>query len=300
MQLQQASRKKAKIKLGLQGPSGSGKTYSALLLSYGLTGDWNKIAVIDTENHSADLYAHLGSYQTLPLEAPFSPERYIEAIRTCIQGGMEVIIIDSISHEWFSTGGILDIHGSMTGNSFTNWSRLTPRHNAFIQEILQSPVHVIATLRSKQDYVLIEKNGKQVPEKVGLTGITREGFDYDLTLVFELDIKHNANATKDRTALFIDKPEIKISTGTGKTILEWCNDGTEEIQPLFDKRINECKSLSDLIKLYQDSPQHQKQYQEAFTKKRKTLEKQDSANSINSPVKLSNNGTSDSSVKHKK
>src|SRR5690242_7927040 len=105
MQLQQASRKNAKIKMALQGPSGSGKTYGALLIAFGLYNDWKKIAVIDTENHSSELYAHLGSYQVLHLSSPFSPERYIQAIRTCEKVGMEVIIIDSISHEWEGIGG---------------------------------------------------------------------------------------------------------------------------------------------------------------------------------------------------
>lgn len=301
MQLQQASRKKAKIKLGLQGPSGSGKTYSALLIAYGLTGDWKKIAVIDTENHSADLYAHLGQYQVLSLESPYSPERYIEAIRICVKAGVEVIIIDSISHEWFSSGGILDIHGNMSGNSFTNWSKLTPRHNAFIQEILQSPVHIIATIRSKQEYVLVDKNGKQIPEKVGMTGITRDGFDYDLTLVFEIDIKHNAIATKDRTALFIDKPEFKITSNTGKQILEWCNAGTGEIkEPEFIQRINGCKSLPELLKLYKDTPQNQQTYQDDFTRKKNSFKIVITDNPIDSPLNQSNNGTADSNIAYQK
>ena len=107
---------------------------------------------------------------------------------------MEVIIIDSISHEWEGKGGILDIHGSMVGNSFTNWAKVTPRHNEFVQKILQSNSHIIATIRSKQDYVLSEKNGKMVPEKVGLKGVTREGLDYEFTLVFDVDIKHQVNS----------------------------------------------------------------------------------------------------------
>src|SRR5436190_15881615 len=168
MELHQAHRKKAKIKLGIQGPSGSGKTFGALLIAFGLTEDWGKIAVIDTENYSSDLYDHLGNYNVLPLEAPFSPEKYIEAIRTCVKKGMEVIIIDSISHEWEGSGGIKHTHSQMTGNSFTAWAKLTPRHNAFVEEILQSPVHILATTRTKQDYVLVDKNGKMVPEKVGL------------------------------------------------------------------------------------------------------------------------------------
>jgi hypothetical protein len=143
MNLQVASRKRAKIKMALQGPSGSGKTMSALLIAYGLVNNWSKIAVIDTENHSAELYAHLGPYNVVNIGAPFSPEKYIAAIQLCEQCDMQAIIIDSISHEWEGTGGILDIHGNMTGNSFTNWSKVTPRHNAFIQAILQSTSHLI-------------------------------------------------------------------------------------------------------------------------------------------------------------
>lgn len=225
MKLQQAERKQSKIKLGLQAPSGAGKTYSALLLAFGMTSDWSKIAIIDTENHSADLYAHLGHYQVLTLEKPFTPERYIEAIEICEKATMEVVIIDSISHEWEGIGGILDIHGAMIGNSFTNWAKVTPRHNAFLQRILQSECNIIATIRSKQDYVLSEKNGKMVPEKVGLKGVTREGIDYEFTLVFELDIKHQATSTKDRTGLFMDKPSFLITPETGQIIANWCNSG---------------------------------------------------------------------------
>src|SRR4051812_17215197 len=252
MQLQQASRKNAKIKMALQGPSGSGKTYGALLIAFGLCNDWKKIAVIDTENHSSELYAHLGYYQVLHLSSPFSPERYIQAIQTCEKAGMEVIIIDSISHEWEGIGGILEIHGNMTGNSYTNWNSITPRHNSFVQHVLQSPAHIIGTIRSKQDYVLVAKNNKQVPQKVGLKGVTREGMDYEFTLVLELDMNNNLTTSKDRTSLFMNKPYFKLSPEIGKTILNWCNEGISPQQEMdaFKERINECKSLPDLLKLY--------------------------------------------------
>src|SRR6476659_7915278 len=121
MQLQQASRKNAKIKMALQGPSGSGKTMGALMVAFGLCNSWDKIAVIDTENHSSELYSHLGPFQVLHLEPPFNPERYVEAIQVCEKANLEVIIVDSISHEWEGIGGVLAIHGEMTGNSYTNW-----------------------------------------------------------------------------------------------------------------------------------------------------------------------------------
>lgn len=250
MELRQAQRKQAKIKLALQGPSGSGKTMSALLLASGMA-DWSKIAIIDTENHSADLYAHLGEYNVLQLSKPFTPERYIKAIEVCENASMEVIIIDSVSHEWEGSGGILDLHGAMAGNSFTNWNKVTPRHNAFVQKILQSGAHIVATIRTKTDYTLTDKNGKMVPEKVGLKGITRDGLDYEFTIVFDLDIKHQAKASKDRTNLFMDKPEEMISAASGKKILNWCNSGKglPEIKDEISKA-NTVEKLREILRTY--------------------------------------------------
>lgn len=250
MELRKTNRSKAKIRLALQGPSGSGKTYSSLLIAHGLCSDWSKIAVIDTENKSADLYSHLGDYNVITLSAPFSPERYTEAIQTCENAEMEVIIIDSLSHEWEGDGGILETHSQMIGNSFTNWSKITPRHNALVQRILSSTSHIIATVRSKQEYVLAEKNGKQVPEKVGMKGIQRDGLEYDFTVVFELDIANNATCTKDRTQQFSKNIPYSLNENIGERIREWCS----EIKPKEDKHIKDlisnCKSLDALKILY--------------------------------------------------
>jgi len=224
MELRQSSKKQAKIKLALAGAAGSGKTYSSLLLAYGMTNNWSKIAIIDTENGSADLYAHLGNYNVLNMKSPFTPENYIKAIEVCEGAGMEVIIMDSISHCWEY---ILEFHSQMQGNSFTAWGKLTPRVNAFVQKILTSNCHIIATMRTKQDYVLNEKNGKMIPEKVGLKTVMRDGIDYEFTIVLDVDMKHHATASKDRTGLFMDKPEFTITPDTGKVILEWCNEGRQ-------------------------------------------------------------------------
>jgi predicted nucleotidyltransferase len=295
MQLQTAERKKAKIKLGLQGPSGSGKTYSALLLAYGLCGDWTKIAIIDSENRSANLYANLGKYNVVDLQSPFTPERYIEAINICEKASMEVIIIDSISHEWEGIGGLLETHSNMQGNSYTNWNKITPRHNSFIQHILQSPAHIIGTIRSKQDYVLAEKNGKMVPEKVGLRGITREGLDYEFTLVFELDMKNNCTATKDRTSLFMGKPDFKVTPDVGKKILEWCNEPKESTSENIDnkilQRINSCKTIEELLELYKVNPLIQESMLHHFTKKRQLLTVKNDLKNIINDQNISQNGT---------
>ena len=223
------------------GCSGGGKTMSALLIAFGITQDWNKIAVIDSENQSSHLYAHLGSYKVLNLEPPFTPERYIQAIEVCEKAGIEVIILDSISHEWDGRGGILDIHSNMAGTSFINWSKLTPRHNSFVEKMLQSNCHIIATIRSKQDYVLNEKNGKQIPEKVGLKGVTREGMDYEFTLVLD----------------------------EGTTI--------DQIK----SQIENCKNLEELKKLYIAFPELQKNLKIFFVTKKAELEKQELLNEHN-------------------
>ena len=255
MQLRRATRKKAKIRLGLSAVSGGGKTYSAILVAKGLCTDLSKVAVIDTENGSADLYAHLGDYNVLPLTAPFSPERYIEAIRTCEKSGMEVIIIDSISHEWDGKGGCLEIVESL-GGKYQDWAKVTPRHQAFLEAILHSPSHIITTVRRKQDYEMIKDGNKIRIEKAGLKEITREGFEYELTINLELDTKHNAVASKDRTNLFMGKPAFVPSEKTGALIAEWCEQGEEDfnvVRPGSDwyKKVEQCGTQKELVELYQ-------------------------------------------------
>ena len=286
MEIRKAMRKQAKIKLALQGPSGSGKTMSALLLAAGLT-EYSKIAVIDTENHSADLYAHLGDYSVLQLHSPFSPERYMEAISTCEKAGMDVVIIDSITHEWEGSGGILDQHGNMPGNSFTNWAKMTPRHNAFVQKILESDCHIISTIRTKTDYTLTDKNGKMVPEKVGMKGITRDGMDYEFTIVFDLDIKHFATASKDRTGLFMDKPAYVITSKTGERILQWCNAGTslEDVIQMVQQS-NDIVELRDLLVKF---PEYRKKIEPLAIARKEELNAQ-----IINQTKISGNGTEES------
>ncbi|WP_439480038.1 AAA family ATPase [Chryseobacterium aquaticum] len=227
MQLKQSQRQQVKLRLGLSGASGFGKTKSALLLAYGMTQDWSKIAVIDTENSSASLYSDLGNYNVLDLQAPYSPERYIQAIELCEKSGISVVILDSVSHEWNGTGGCLDIHEKL-GGRFQDWANVTPRHQAFINKILQSSCHIITTTRRKIDYSLdVGSNGKTRVVKHGTKEITRDGFEYELTINFELiNENHLAKASKDRTGLFMNKPEFVITTDTGKMILDWCNSGS--------------------------------------------------------------------------
>jgi hypothetical protein len=286
MNLRTSERRQARIKMALQAPSGAGKTYSSLLIAYGITNDWGKIAIIDTENGSADLYAHLGSYNVLSLKPPYSPENYIQAIEICEKAGMEVIIIDSISHCW---DFLLDYHASLTGNSFTNWAKVTPRQKSFVDKILQSPNHILATMRVKQDYVLNQVDGKYVPEKVGLKSIQKEGLEYEFAIVLDIDIKHNAVSSKDRTGLFSDKPAFKITVETGKKIKEWCNAAVTEED--IKKQITECQTMENLIALYKKYPTWYDKLHLDFNKRKQELAVKQS---LTNPQNISKNGTSNS------
>lgn len=223
-----AERQKAKVRIGLSGSSGSGKTYSALLIAFGLGG---KVAFIDTENGSGDLYAHLGDYDIARITAPFTPEKYVSAIKGAEQAGYSVIIIDSLSHAWAGEGGLLDQQGKIAdsgkGNSYTAWRTVTPKHNQLVESMLQSTCHIIATTRAKTEYV-IEKNssGKDAPKKVGMAPVQREGLEYEFTIALDISGDHIATPSKDRTTLF-DGQYFKPSIETGKKLLEWFNSGKD-------------------------------------------------------------------------
>lgn len=237
MQFKKAERKRAKLRLALAGPSGSGKTYSALLVAKGMGG---KIAVIDTEQGSASLYSHVAEFDALELGPPFTPERYIEAINAAVNGGYEVLVIDSMTHEWDGAGGCLEsnekmAHAKFKGNTWAAWNETTPRHQAFVNAILQAPVHIIATMRSKTETV--QGDGKKVV-KLGMKTVQRDGTDYEFTTVLDLTHEnHYANASKDRTGLF-SQPEL-LSEATGRKLLDWLNSGAEvKPEPAAPKKVN--------------------------------------------------------------
>lgn len=227
-EFRKAERKKARLRLALCGPSGSGKTYSALLVAKGLGG---RIAVIDTEKSSSELYEHLVDFDVCTMDPPFTVEKYIDAIHTAEALAYDVIIIDTISHAWAGEGGLLERHDAAaqsTGNSYTAWGAVTPLHRKFIDVMLQCKVHLIATMRSKVEYIIDKDgNGKTVIRKVGLAPVQREGMDYEFTLVFDVDAEHFANASKDRTSQFTGR-RIQLDAATGATLAKWLNEGGAE------------------------------------------------------------------------
>lgn len=221
-----ATKKNATMKMALTGPSGSGKTFSALLIAKGLGG---RTALLDTEYGSASLYSDLFEFDTWDEEDPagFPPEYFINVIKEAEAAGYNNLIIDSLSHEWSGRGGCLELLDSLTrakyrGNSFVAWGEITPRHSKLIETILGAKLNIIATMRSKTEYVMNkdEKSGKQTPQKVGMGSIQRDGVDYEFTTIFELDRDtHTAFAGKDRTNMFHDP--VIITEDIGKRIKEW-------------------------------------------------------------------------------
>lgn len=222
-----AERRKAKLRLGITGPAGSGKTMSALLIAGGLVGgDYSKIGLVDTENGSGDLYVYskasgeeIGEYNVLTLSPPFEANKYIQAIKMAEDAGLEVVILDSITHAWAGEGGFLEKQGRIadkSGNSWSAWRTVTPEHSRFIDAMLQSKIHVIATMRSKTEHVY--EGGKV--KKLGMAPVAREGMEYEFSVVFDMDQNHNATPTKDRTSLF-DGKIFKPASDTGRMLLGW-------------------------------------------------------------------------------
>lgn len=225
---QKAKREKIWVKILLGGASGSGKTYSALRLATGLASQYDgKVATIDTENGRIKYYADEFDFDDMQLEEPYTPEKYMEAIDVAIDNGYKVLVIDSTTHEWKY---INDIHDKMPGNSFTNWGKVKPRHNAFMEKLLQSSIHLIVTTRGKDEYTLEDKNGKQVPKKVGLGMQQEKDIEYNYTATFNIAQEtHVAEVMKDNTHLFEDRYEV-LTEKDGKRLYDWANSGETVIK----------------------------------------------------------------------
>jgi hypothetical protein len=216
-----AVREAIPLKIALIGPSGSGKTFTALRLASGIGGPFG---MLDSENKRGLHYADRFDFVHLPFAAPFAPERYINAIKTAHDEGLTTLIIDSASHEWVGPGGILEIHGAMQGNSYTNWGKVTPRHNAFIQAIVDCQMNIISCLRGKDDYVLEDDNGKKVPKKIGIGAQQRDGIEYEHTCSFLLDLgTHVATCQKDTTGIFDGHGPQLLTEDHGMKLIGWAN-----------------------------------------------------------------------------
>jgi hypothetical protein len=263
-----ASKEQVKLMIGLTGPSGSGKTYSALQLAYGITKDWSKIAVADTENRSALYYAgdKTGAWEHIDfaptVKEGYHPKNYVELIKFAeADPKTEVLIIDSISHEWQACLGLVDVYARANkGQSFGAWKIVTPLHDEFVNKMRNSRLHVIATMRSVSEYSMEKnENGKTAPKKIGMKPTQRDGIDYEFGIIFDIDISHYATSTKDRTNLFMDQPPFLITSEVGEKLKDWAKDGLSEIHQRVNRILasfaNFGISSEDLEKFTGTSPE---------------------------------------------
>lgn len=277
LELKKAQRRKAKLKMGISSPSGGGKTLGSILVAYGLVKEahpewkdaqiWEKIAVVDSENGSGELYVGkrmsdgfvIGEYNVIRLEAPFEADKYSKCIDICYDAEIEVVIIDSATHLWAGVGGALEQQGAIakrTGNSYTAWRDVNPQITRFIDKMLQTDIHIIATMRSKTEYVQEkdQSSGKTVIRKVGLAPVMRDGMEYEFTTFIEIDAEHNAFGSKDRTGL-IDQKYFVITQQTGRDFMKWLEAGTDNPDVVIKAEAPEIKKPKpeDVIKELKES-----------------------------------------------
>jgi hypothetical protein len=223
-----ATKTQKRLRLSLYGVSGSGKTYSALALAKGLGG---KVAMIDTERGSASAYANLFAFDTLEMVPPFSPAAYVAAIKAAEAEGYDILIIDSLTHAWSGAGGALEMvdnaaKRSQSQNSYTAWRDVTPEHNRLIDAIIGSKCHIIATMRSKAEYVLEEDSrGKKVPKKKGMAPIQRDGMEYEFDVVAEMTSDNEMVIQKTRCPELSGQIIAKPNGATSATLRAWLSDG---------------------------------------------------------------------------
>lgn len=242
------TREKSKLRLALAGPSGSGKTLSALLLAFGITGDWNKIALIDTEHGRAKFYANRSDFETgaflyQEMTAPYSPDKYKSMVLegASAVGSDGVVIIDSFSHAWDNEGGVLDIKSGIersqpNKNGFSAWDEAGKIQNSLVNTILSVNCHTIITMRTKMAYAMeVNEKGKTVPVKIGLAPVQRENTEYEFDIVLNIARNHVASASKDTT--FLDSWSGVITSDLGVQLKNWLDKGVEP------ERCADCEQL---------------------------------------------------------
>ena len=227
-----AVKEQAKLRLAIAGPSGSGKTYTALAIA---TAMGEKVALVDTEHGSASKYADIFPFDVLNLEPPYHPRRFVEAIDAAGEAGYDVLIIDSLSHAWNGPGGVLEIVDmaarKFKGNTYAGWQEGTPAHNMLIEGIVSASIHIIGTMRSKQEYILVEKGGKNIPQKVGMAPVQRDGFEYEFDVYLDMDIENNAIVGKTRCPALTGQVLPKPGTDLAGTLLEWLDGAPPSERP---------------------------------------------------------------------
>lgn len=243
MAFKAATRKRVKARLAIGGLSKSGKSLTSLALMRGIVGPEGRIAAIDTENGAMSLYAGRfpGTKQPEGFDVQeinhFSPDAYVKAVKEAADAKYDGLVIDSCSHEWMGSGGILEmVDGAASDKFFTGWKNATPKHNAFVRALVAAPLHVVVTLRQKAEYV-VEKdaNGKNAPVKVGMQLVQREGFEYEFNAIAIMDLEHNLRVQlsaidflPNGTILPAFSNDMSEAIKLGGAIRGWLDQGDED------------------------------------------------------------------------
>jgi len=231
--IQEAKRELIWTKLALMSPSGGGKSYSSLRLATGMLEELKrlglekngKILVGNTEHARGRYYANEFKYDIVDLEAPYNPEMFVEFIEYAVQQDYPILILDSTSPEWEGKQGCLELH-LQAGGTYQAWAKVTPRHDKFIASIADSPIHIIATMRGKDQYEIETENNKTSVKKLGVGAKQREGFEYEFTATFLIDQKTNlATPQKDNTHIFEHEGDQILTEKHGIEIIKWANSG---------------------------------------------------------------------------
>ncbi|MGE7429062.1 AAA family ATPase [Bacillus thuringiensis] len=285
-QVTQAKREKMKAVIGFIGCSGSGKTGSSLLTAFGMMQEaypnlteeelWKKVGVIDTEHKRSKLHVGLvygetkiGNFLHINFTPPYTTERYNEAVQVMKNAGAEVLIIDSLSHNWQGEGGIIETHGEMSGNSFQNWGKLSSETTKLIKTLTQNNVHILATLRTKTEYVVEpDAKGKMAPRKVGTKPVQKDEMEYEFMLNFVIDIDHVADTSKDNTQMFEGNPQ-KITAEVGRKLYQWLELGIDVKAEEENERNN---LIAKIIEIVESSDEAAKMLDEIEFKTKQKLQ----------------------------
>jgi hypothetical protein len=228
MAFKKATKRDAILRFAIMGPAGSGKTRTALELATRLG---KRVAVIDSEGGRSRAYSGRFNFDVDDELPDYSPESYVKAIRQAQTDGYDVIVVDSASHEWAGKGGVLAkvdniAAKSQSGNKFTAWAVGTPAHQSFIDAVIQCRRHIILTLRSKTEWVLEENaSGKKVPKAIGVGAVQRDGTEYEVDFVGQMDPEHRLTIIKttdyaELEGVTFDKPSADLADALKK----WLSD----------------------------------------------------------------------------
>jgi hypothetical protein len=251
--IRKAQRSGARLVVGIAGISGSGKTFSALQLAYGLANyDASKVGFIDTENRRGSLYADALTHPTTgevqpfyigDLEPPFTPQRYSDAIKAFQDAGVEVLVIDSISHEYEGTGGVLEMREPLPGKAGKRDNYAKAEHKKMMNTLLQSSMHIVACVRAREKVIIEKKGGETVYVPQGVQPIQEKSFMFEMTaslMMWDAGKSQQVLKCPDELKHILGRENDYITAADGAALRAWV-DGAAQVDPALEKARSDLK-----------------------------------------------------------